>query len=490
MLTTEQLVKIESFDFKELLDFMKKQYYSQNVICYKNTIQNEWLYKSTQEFEKEVLKCATLIQKEYGVKKHIAISSANSYEYICIFLAIVISGNVVVLLDATMKGEQLDKALNTTDSVICFTDDSLLISQIEMFKSLEETFAKSIGMATITDLIYEKNQERLAMIFSTSGATNNPKYVMLSQKNMIYAALNGIYRLPLESGFKTLSILPLHHVFEVCCGLFYPMISGGTIVQNDSSAKLKENLLKHSPNYMVGVPTVISVLNMLYHAELTTIGHSCVSSLKYVIGGGASVPKEIIKDFYDNGIFVIQGYGLTETSASVSMNGIDDLTTDTVGKPMHFATVKIYKGEILVSGPDIMLGYYKNPIATDQAFDGKWFRTGDIGSFDSEGHLIIHGRIKNVIVLPTGENVYPEELEEEINRNRGVEYCKVYGDNDKITVDLFSSILSKEHLENIVDTFNTNVMKHQRIEIVNVLSKKPKTTALGKPLRRQDKYVL
>lgn len=484
MLTKEQLAKLEKFDFKELLDFMKTEYSTHNAMCYNDTTKNEWVNKTTQEFEQDALKCASLIQRDFGVGKHIALSSINSYAYTCMFFGIVISGNVAVLLDATMKEEQLENALKMTDSVVCYQGDCSFANGSVVFQSLSETYLKAVAIPDVQDFKYEKDNERMAIIFSTSGVTSNPKYVMLSQKNMMYAALNGVHRLPLDKGFKTLSILPPHHVFEVCCGLLYPMISGGTIVQNDSSAKLKENLVKHAPDFIVAVPTVISALNMLYHAELAMVGHSCVSSLKYIIGGGASVQKEIIKDFYDNGIFVIQGYGLTETGASVAMNGVDDFTTDTVGKPMRYSKVKICNGQILVSAPDVMLGYYKNPVATKEVFDGEWLKTGDIGSFDSEGHLIIHGRIKNVIVLPTGENVYPEELEEGLNRNRGVEYCKVYGNNDRIAVDLFSTMLSKEQLESIVDVFNKKVMKHQRITIVNVLSEKPVTTALGKPLRR------
>ena len=484
MLTKEQLTTIENFDFKELLDFMRIEYSTHNTICYNDTMRNEWVNKTAQEFEEEVLKCATIIQRDFGVKKNIAISSINSYAYICVFLGIVISGNVVVLLDATMKGEQLEAALRMTDSVACFMEDTPAVISGGMFRSLNDTYVKAMGMPDVKDLKYEKDNDRLAVIFSTSGVANNPKYVMLSQKNLMYATLSGVYRLPLESGFKTLSILPLHHVFEVCCGLLYPMLSGGTIVQNDSPTKLKENLAKHAPDFIVAVPTVISALNMLYHAEVSMVGQSCVSSLKYIIGGGASVQKELIKDFYDNGILVIQGYGLTETCASIAMNSVDDFTTDTVGTPMHYSKVKICDGQIFVSSPNVMLGYYKNPVATEEVFEGEWLKTGDIGSFDNEGHLIIHGRIKNVIVLPNGENVYPEELEEGLNRNRGIEYCKVYGNNDRIAVDLFSTMLSEEQLESVVATFNKNVRKHQRITIVNVLSEKPTTTALGKPLRR------
>lgn len=484
MLTKEQLAQVEHYDFRELLNFMKAEYGCYDVICYYDPEKKQWINKTTWEFEDDILKCAALIQREYGVGKHLAISSANSYAYTCMFFGMIISGNVAVLLDATMKGDMLETALKLTDSVACFTEGAVAGEGHTMFCSLGETFDRAQKLADAESLTYEKNAEGLAIIFATSGVTSNPKYVMLSQRNMIFAALNGVYRLPLDSGFKALSILPASHVFEVCCGLLYPMISGGTIVQNHSPAKLKENLALHRPDFIVAVPTVISALNMLYHMEFATKGQSCVSSLKYIIGGGANVQKEVIQDFYGHGIFVIQGYGLTETGASVAMNCVDDLTTDTVGKPMHFSKVRICDGEILVSSPDVMLGYYKNPAATEAAFDGEWFRTGDIGSFDSEGHLRVHGRIKNVIVLPTGENVYPEELEEHLCRNRGVEYCKVYGCRNSVAVDLFSSMLTAQQLEAIVEVFNMNAMKHQRITVINVLTEKPMTTALGKPLRR------
>ena len=486
MVSKEQLKQFEQFDFQDILNFIQSEYKDQNAFCYFNPKEGKWVNVSTKQFAEDARRVASYIQKRFGKGNNIVISSVNTYAYVCMTFGIAISGNVVAPLDRNKPLDQTLQSMKMIDSSIALFESDNVLKNVPndggTYLTLQAAFEEA--MTYDIDFEYEKDAKRAAIILATSGVTNNPKYVVLSQSNLIYGALNGMYRLPIDKGYKALSILPLSHVFENCCGLVYPLLTGGTIVQNDSPVNIKANIELHQPNFIVAVPSLIVTFNRLYHAEMMMKGSSCLSSVKYIIGGGAKVPPSAIKDFYENGIYVIQGYGLTETAASVAMNSATEITFDTVGNPMHFSDVKIVNEEILVKCPDVMLGYYKNPEATKAAFDGEYLKTGDTGYLDEKGNLVILGRLKNVIIFPTGEKVYPEEVEERIQANPGIDYCKVYDTNGLVTADIFSASLNKEQVEAIIAKYNETAYKIQVIKKLNVLSELPPVTALGKPFRR------
>jgi long-chain acyl-CoA synthetase len=160
-------------------------------------------------------------------------------------------------------------------------------------------------------------------------------------------------------------------------------------------------------------------------------------SLRLLIAGGAAPDPKVSKGFRDFGFTILQGYGLTETSPILTLNRIEYFKDDSAGLPLSGVDVKIHQpdktgvGEIYSRGPNNMLGYYKNESATKETFDGEWFKTGDLGYFDEDGFLYICGRKKNVIIANNGENVYPEEIEDILNRQPFVLECMVYGEKDE-----------------------------------------------------------
>ena len=159
--------------------------------------------------------------------------------------------------------------------------------------------------------------------------------------------------------------------------------------------------------------------------------------MRLLIAGGAAPDPKVSKFFREVGFNIIQGYGLTETSPILALNRLDNLKDAAAGLPLPNVEIKINNpdkkgvGEIFTKGPSVMPGYYKNPTATNETFDNGWFKTGDLGYVDEDGFLFICGRKKNVIIANNGENVYPEEIEDILNRSQFVLESMVYGEEDE-----------------------------------------------------------
>jgi len=200
--------------------------------------------------------------------------------------------------------------------------------------------------------------------------------------------------------------------------------------------------------------------------------------LELIICGGAHLDEEVEKGLRDLGIEVLCGYGITECSPVVAVNRNHDHRYGSVGKPLPCNRVRIDEpdekgiGEILVSGSNVMLGYYKDPEATAEAFDGEWFRTGDYGRLDEDGFLYITGRKKNLIILANGENISPEELEQKLSRIEYVEDVAVYEEDKKITAEFYMDEKrfpdARDRIDGDIRKFNSSVPKSRNIARIKV----------------------
>ncbi len=394
----------------------------------------------------------------------------NSSEWCISYLAILRMGGVVVPLDSGLKDNELKSMLQDCSAtcVICSG------GQVETFKrirkdlpSLETVVATessgSFGAPKIADLL-EKGRgqdirfpamepDRLAVLIYTSGTTGKPKGVMLSHRNIIsdVAAVHKTLRFVPDDVF--LSILPLHHTFECTCGFLLPMSRGCSIVYARSykSTEILEDLRDNCVTIMCGVPLLFekmyigfkrkinrsSALNRLIFRLLFWVssrglrkfsyrGRTLFASLRKKAGltklrmfvsGGAALPHVVGEFFNAIGIYLVQGYGLTETSPVLSVNPLERNKFESIGLPLSGVEMKIDNpddkgmGEIIVRGAMVMMGYYNNPESTDEVLRDGWFFTGDIGRVDDDGYFYIAGRSKNVIVSASGKNIYPEEIE-------------------------------------------------------------------------------
>ena len=291
-----------------------------------------------------------------------------------------------------------------------------------------------------------------AVILYTSGTTGRSKGAMLSHANIVSNIQETGVHFGVDSSIHTLSFLPINHVFEQVCGVLLPLSLGGRVTFCESLKKLGENLTEVKPTFFLGVPAVYRMLldRIMKNIQSKTLSRALfalpftralvtskvrrkLGAGAFFVSGGAALDPAIVKGFDKIGLTIYQGYGITETSPVLSAEQPGKRRLGTVGLPLGCVTVRIHEpnqdgvGEIVVKGPNIMLGYYNNPQATAEALNDGWYRTGDLGRLDADGFLTISGRLKNLIVTPNGKNVYPEEVEIELLKSRFIAEVMVYG---------------------------------------------------------------
>ena len=319
------------------------------------------------------------------------------------------------------------------------------------------------------------SREDLATIVYTSGTTGLPKGVMLSHGNLL-ANVEGIRRvIKPQPGDRTLSYLPLSHIFERTAGQFIPLDGGASIVYSRGFSKIQADFLAMPPTLFTTVPRLLEKVyeqvgktvaagpawkrNLFKNALASgmkirvekqgkrglgfalydrlvfkTIRDALGGRVRMVIVGGAPMPKYAGEFFTAAGLTVVEGYGMTETSPVVAVNSADAPVLGTVGKVLFNVEAAIAKedGELLVRGESITRGYYRNDEATKEAFteDG-WFKTGDVAEFTPDGYLRITDRKKNLIVLSTGKKVTPAPIEAEILKNPYIDQVLLLGQGYK-----------------------------------------------------------
>jgi long-chain acyl-CoA synthetase len=275
---------------------------------------------------------------------------------------------------------------------------------------------------------------------------------MLSHANISSNVRSAIELFKLTSEMHTLSFLPINHVFEQVAGIILPLAAGGTVSFAESLRKLGDNLAEVKPNFLLGVPAVFRLLadRMTKKIEsqklsrllfafpptrpiVTKKVREAFGGNPVFISGGAALDPVVAARLMELGLNVYQGYGITETSPVIAVETPAFNRLGTVGRPMPGIDVMIHEpnaegvGEIWAKGPNIMLGYYNNQQATDEAITDGWYHTGDLGCIDEDGALRICGRAKNLIVTANGKNVYPEEIENEISNSPFIAEIMVYG---------------------------------------------------------------
>lgn len=318
---------------------------------------------------------------------------------------------------------------------------------------------------------YKIDPHRLASIVYTSGTTGKGKGVMLSQANIGLDMTLGMYNFDITR--KSLHVLPPHHTFGSTVNYVGHLSQGCEVYISSGLKHVSDEIREQHPTHLILVPAFLEVMNRkiwegarksgklgllkammavsnglrkvgidvrrkLFKSVLEPFG----GKLELVICGGAKLDEDIIRTFDAIGITVLNGYGITECSPLISANRNKYQKPGSVGLPIMACRVKIDapdangEGEICVKGPNVMLGYYNNSEATAEAFDKDgFFHTGDYGRLDEEGWIYITGRKKNLIILSNGKNVYPEELEADIQKIGGVAEVVVYAGESRVNKD-------------------------------------------------------
>ena len=318
---------------------------------------------------------------------------------------------------------------------------------------------------------YKIDTTKLASIVFTSGTTGKGKGVMLSQANIGLDMTLGMYNFDITR--KTLHVLPPHHTFGSTVNYVGHLSQGCEVYISSGLKHVSDEIREQQPTHLILVPAFLEVMNrkiwttarktgkegllkfmMKFSDALRKMGidlrkklfKSVLSAfggkLELVICGGAKLDEEIIRTFDSLGITILNGYGITECSPLISANRNKYRKPGSVGTPILACRVKIDnpdengEGEICVKGPNVMLGYYNNPEATAEVFDKDgFFHTGDYGKLDEEGWIYITGRKKNLIILSNGKNVYPEEIEADLQKVEGVCEVVVYAGESRVQKD-------------------------------------------------------
>lgn len=388
-----------------------------------------------------------------------AIISANSYEWVAAYFGAVNAGAVAVPLAANETPEQLARLVDYADCRVVFFDEAhkslvpLLkkeAPQAEFFIQLNGTPERgvlpfrSIALEWAGEFDEEPSPDDLCAIVFTSGTTGFPKGVMLSHKNFVLAATSVHVDCPTHT---LLCVLPLSHCFCFTTIITKGMVHGKEIYINDSLPNIMDNIRLFKPESMAIVPQLAKKLmfGALKFAEsrpdLTqtqAVKAFFGGNIIDIISGGAPLEPELAIRFEKTGVPVLNGYGMTECAPVIANNAMAMHRPGSVGKPIPCMDAIIRGGELLVKGPSVFKGYYKNEEATREAFteDG-YFRTGDLGYFDDDGFLYLTGRSKNLILLDNGENVSAEQLEDRFADELTVKEVICYGEGNAIVAEVF-----------------------------------------------------
>jgi long-chain acyl-CoA synthetase len=310
----------------------------------------------------------------------------------------------------------------------------------------------------------------IAMILYTSGTTGRSKGAMLSHGNVISNIQGAKEIFNLQEDMRTLSFLPINHVYELVCGILLPLSVGGNISFAESLKQLGNNLAEVKPSFLLGVPAVFQRLHdrimkgiedktlarllFRFGPTRTLVANKVRRNLgdgTIFVSGGAALDPAIAEGLMNLGVDVYQGYGITETSPIVAAERPGFKKLGTVGIPLPEIEVRIEApnaegvGEIWVKGPNVMQGYFNNPRATAEVLTDGWYHTGDLGTIDEQGILSIRGRVKNLIVTPNGKNVYPEEVENELIKSPFIAEVMVYGHKVSPSAEEVHALIVPDH---------------------------------------------
>lgn len=372
---------------------------------------------------------------------------------------------------------------------------------------------------------YKIDANRLASIVFTSGTTGKGKGVMLSQANIGLDMTLGMYNFDITR--KTLHVLPPHHTFGSTVNYVGHLAQGCEVYISSGIKHVSDEIREQQPTHLILVPAFLEVMNRkiwttarksgkegllkammkvsdllrkvgidvrrkLFSSVLSAFG----GKLELIICGGAKLDEEIIRTFDSLGITILNGYGITECSPLISANRNEYRKPGSVGTPILACRVKIDdpdengEGEICVKGPNVMLGYYNNPEATAEVFDKDgFFHTGDYGRLDEEGWIYITGRKKNLIILSNGKNVYPEEIEADLQKVEGVTEVVVYAGESRVQKDKITIVAEIfPDAELLKDKGITNLQKYFENQVKELNARMPHYKAVKRVKLRDTEF--
>lgn len=476
---------LEITDLKDMLNKTRKLYGERPAYKIKT---EEGKYRIfTHNEVREMINALGTSLINLGLKgKRIAVIGENRYEWEIAYLSIVCGSGIVVPLDKSLPENELQNLIERSEiegifysqkyaesiKRIRFSEKNKLKHLIAMdldshsegIYSQEELIenGKKLIKSGNREFINAKiNPDEMRILLFTSGTTSKSKVVALSHKNICSNLMDIGSILDVTSDDVLLSILPIHHVFECTVGFLFSLYKGAQTVFCDGLRHVVENLNEYHVSVMACVPAIYERIFMIIRKQLEKQGklqevleneeryknatmkkrkevfkeiHNLIGGkVKLFISGAAALDSKIEEKYRLLGINIVQGYGLTETSPVIAVGTNKFYKTGSIGKTVPSVEAKLVDvnsegiGELIVKGPSIMLEYFNDKKATKEAIKDGWFYTGDLAKIDEEGYIYICGRKKSVIVLKNGKNIFPEEMENLVNKIEGVEESFIFG---------------------------------------------------------------
>ena len=516
-------------DLKDMLNKTEKLY--ANRTAYKIKIEEGKYQVYTHKEVRDMINALGTSLINLGLKgKRIAVIGENRYEWEIAYLSIVCGTGIVVPLDKSLPANELELLIERSDiEAIFYTKkyseiiQNIRLSEKNKLKHLismdndengEGIYSQKELIREGKKLIEEGNNEflnakinpkEMEIMLFTSGTTSKSKVVALSHENICTNLMDIGSVLDVNQDDVFLSILPIHHVFECTVGFLFSLYKGAETVFCDGLRHIVENLNEYHVTVMACVPGIYERIFMMIRKKLEKQGkleeilkneekykncsmkerkeafeeiHDMLGGkIKLFISGAASLDNTIEERYRLLGINLVQGYGLTETSPVVAVGTNKNYKLGSIGKTVPSVEAKLVDvneegiGELVVRGPSIMLGYYENEEANKESLKEGWFYTGDLAKIDEEGYIFICCRKKSVIVLKNGKNIFPEEMENLVNKIEGIKESFIFGkiqSNDENNIKI-----------NVKIVFDRDVIKdvykvEKNEDIYTVLAKKIK----------------
>ncbi|MGI6733887.1 MAG: AMP-dependent synthetase/ligase [Anaerovoracaceae bacterium] len=474
-------------DIRDLIYSSAEFYGNKNAFLVKNNPKEEYQPITYTQMLNEVNGLGTsLLKRGFGGQK-IAIIGENRYEWVLSYFAVCCGTGILVPIERELSAEDVKGLLLRSDATAVIYSDKtkdLVEHAVESLErpiqrihmdlkdheenvlSLPKLVEEGLSLVEAGDRDYLDtaiDAEKMSLLLFTSGTTGAAKGVMLSHKNLVSNVMAMSMYVNVE-GCVGLSVLPMHHTYEMTCHILTALYQGCTVAICEGLKYIAKNMAEAKVNVMLGVPLIfesiykriwkqaeksgkakkmrraisLSKRLRLYNTGLAKrmfreIHEAVGGHIKLLISGAAAMDPEIIEDFCAMGLPMIQGYGMTECSPIISVNRDRYSKAASVGTALPHTQIQIIEpdengiGEIICKSDSVMLGYYGDPEETAKALKDGWLHTGDYGYLDEEGYLYITGRKKNVIVTKNGKNIFPEEVEFHLGRSDYILESLVYG---------------------------------------------------------------
>ncbi|MDP6452160.1 MAG: AMP-binding protein [SAR202 cluster bacterium] len=455
----------------------------------------EWSYADLWEGSGRV---AAMLQS-HGLKKgdRAILWGPNSPRWALAFFGCLRAGVVVVPLDMRSGDQFVQRVVDRTQPKFVFAsletpDRPAELDAPECILEVLEEECEGLKSPEPVEI----DSDDLVEVMFTSGTTGTPKGVMLTHRNLVANLQSARQVVPGEATDRLVSILPLSHMYEQMAGLLMPLSAGANVTYEPSRqpATLFKTLKDRKVTMLLLVPQALDLFMTGIEREVKRQGKERVwrwmmklapklpvwarrrlfgsvhsqlgGQLRYIISGGAALDPALGAKWESLGVQVLQGYGATEASPVISSHTLESARYDSAGRPLPRVEVRIADdGEIQVRGPNVTVGYWEDPGQTAAVFDGDWYRTGDQGFLSVDGLLHIQGRTRDMIVLPSGLNVFPDDIETVLKRHEDVTDACVIGlaRESRTEVHAVYTGIDQQQASQITKWANSQLGDHQRI---------------------------